>query len=299
MKKSLFTLALVASLVACGKNSESVQAPAENGDKAISFGYTGTKAVNELDLDGLKTSGFKVLGLNDATALINNELASYDTEKNVFKTSAIHYFPSTGTVDFFAVAPATTDLTQGTKNASFVQSAALAGTEDIITSSALDQTGGEDGKVALNFKHILSRIKVLAKSGNANLAFTIESVRIVYNDRGTYTFASGDEHWTFTDSTAFSVPSVPMAITTAASTLLDDRSIIPAAGNDFSVEITWKAKDGDNVIAQATTKRGFTVEPGKKNTITCVLMKDESLKDIQFSVTVENWEEGLNGEYGF
>lgn len=299
MKKSLFTLALVASLVACSKNSESVQAPIENGGKVISFGYTGTKAVNELDLDSLKTSGFKVLGLNDATALINNELASYDTEKNVFKTSAIHYFPSTGTVDFFAVAPAT-NLTPGTKNASFAQSAALAGTEDIIASYALNQTGGEDGKVALNFKHILSRIKVLAKcEDDVNLAFTIDSVRIVYNDKGTYTFVSDVEHWTSTDSTEFSVPSVPMAITTEASTLLDDRSIIPAAGNDFSVEITWKAKDGDNVIAQETTKKGFTVEPGKKNTITCVLMKDQSLKKIQFVVTVENWEEGLDEEFAF
>lgn len=298
MKKSLFTLALVASLVACGKNSESVQAPIENGRKAISFGYAETKAFTELNLDGLKTSGFNVLGLNGSTVLINNETAAYTPASDAFKTSTIHYFPSTGTVDFFAVAPAT-DLTPGTKNASFAQSTALAGTEDIIASYALDQTGDENGKVSLNFKHILSRIKVLAKCEDTNLVFSIESVKIVGNDKGTYTFASDDEHWTSTDSTEFSVPSVPMAITTEASTLLDDRSVIPAEGKDFSVEITWKAKDGDNVIAQETTKKGFNVAPGKKNTITCVLMKDQSLKEIQFVVTVEDWEEGLDEEFAF
>lgn len=168
MKKNvLFLAAGLLALCACSKDEVTDM---DNGG-AVKFRPTvGTMTRGTLVTTANITS-FKV------TSYLTGSSANYFTDLQVNKsgtawnTASTHYWPGTGTLNFFAYSPtdvATVAISPtGRSINAFTPETSVAAQKDVVVAfNTGTKTANESAGVALNFKHILSQIEIQAKSGN-------------------------------------------------------------------------------------------------------------------------------------
>ena len=121
------------------------------------------------------------------------------------------YWPKSGYVNFWAWSPATSDYIEwggtGVPNFTYTVQDAVASQEDLVVALATDKQKGLDGKVSLNFSHLLSKIGFSAKLAEDYSPATVKvtEMKVTYKESavknaGVYTYEAG---WADTDPVSY------------------------------------------------------------------------------------------------
>lgn len=227
MKKVIFgtALASMALLSACSADSELANV-GTTANNAIGFHVVGNKAetraniinsTTDLENTDFNVVAFKNNGGTDGEVfmgdkehenglkgvIINHKNGKWDYAD----ASDLHYWPKEGSLNFYAVSPATIpeDLTlyhwtieKATKTITyscFDEYNRTDGKEnpDVMYAIATNQTQSiQAGKVNLNFQHILSQVVFKAKTVNSDMEVDIKEIKIKnFRVGGTFTIPTG------------------------------------------------------------------------------------------------------------
>lgn len=213
MKKVIFgtALASMALLSACSSDNELANA-GTTANNAIGFHVVGNKAETRANIinttEDLKKTDFNVfayknnngadgeifMGDNGLDHGLNGVTIKYQNEKWDYANPAdLHYWPKDGSLNFYAVSPAT--ITEGVTTYSWdIQKETKTikyfcfdeynrtdgkGNPDVMYAIKKDQTQStQAGKVNLIFKHILSQVVFQAKTVNSDMEVYIKEIKI-------------------------------------------------------------------------------------------------------------------------
>lgn len=212
MKKNLFFLAVAAVAFAACSNDETVAVNESQGE-AISFIPVVNNMTRAADINAtaLQSSGFWVTAIHSvgSTTYINDQAFTWDGTSSTYVSTPKYYWPTEGTLDFFAYAPTAVSNAQLTKTnyTTFVVTPSTtiseqidfvyANTDSKSKTGAYTPTGstastfGHAG-VPLNFRHTGAKIVVKVKnSADNNLKFEITGWKLVNVD-GSATFTYSD-----------------------------------------------------------------------------------------------------------
>ena len=248
-----------------------------------------TRAV-VMDSESLKTTGFGIMGYvhtgtpNYATPNFMNGPVTWDGSNSQWSYNPTKYWPNDPSqrLDFLAYAPYENDnhieITDGYKLTFKVDDNA-ANQVDLIVATAKDQTrSSNNGAVALNFRHPLSRLQFEAKAA-AGYDYEITFTSATLSGAPTEgTFNPWTEAWTRTSGTGFYTVSSSadyLLLIPGATTGITATIYYTLSGNNQSQEITLS-----NVLA--------TMEAGKSYKISLIGAKDDIIFDV---AAVENWNE--------
>lgn len=213
MKKVIFgtALASMALLSACSSDNElaNVETTANN---AIGFHVVGNKAETRANIinttEDLKKTDFNVfayknnngadgeifMGDNGLDHGLNGVTIKYQNEKWDYANPAdLHYWPKDGSLNFYAVSPATItegvttyswDIQKATKTITYIcfdeyNRTDGKGNPDVMYAIKKDQIQStQAGKVNLIFQHILSQVVFQAKTVNSDMEVYIKEIKI-------------------------------------------------------------------------------------------------------------------------
>ena len=292
MKKNIFRYTLLAMMttafVSCSKDSITDI----NKGNAIGFRVATTRA-SELTLSGL--SEFNVTALNaDTQAPYFTDLEFTPADGNRFEAATNYYWPQYN-LDFYAYAPTTLNVTAPFE-LEYTPNAVIKSQEDIVAAYALgSKADNENNGVAINFKHLLTRIDINASNINDGYEYKVLGAKIAnVASSGTVTYqkaqtiGSGEEaitlpaHWKWEAGitpTSYEVPQYTECIdlTDEPKSLMSDQGsamLIPqdfialsannAEGTYIGLLVNIKTKDTGVAIypTDDTDEEAITVKDG-------------------------------------
>lgn len=262
MKKNLFILAAAALALASCSSDETVESAALSKSNEINFRplVAGSTRATDIEATTLQTSGFTVfstVGSNFSTIYFDETKFTYDN--GTYTSSTKYYWPSSGTLDFYAYAynGTTGQVTHTAQTKAFTVTPAATAADQTDLVFANTNGKSKDGSyntstygaagVPLNFRHAESKVTVQLKNSSTALKVTVKDVAIGYlNTTGTYTYSgsttNGDtdhsgEYLKFEDWTAKSgtgsytqtATTTEYISTTAATPLPESFILIPQA----------------------------------------------------------------------
>lgn len=270
--RSLTAAVLTAGLalaVSCSDRQTSVNGGLPGDEpREIGFRSAGEKTRAQ-ETDGATIADFRVSAVWARDIANNDYEPAYMNEVKVERSSGswtydpVRYWPSAGTVGFFAYSPAAS----GGVTSFAVTGAAWDGAEigytattdhrmqeDFLVASALGQTSSP---VLMNFRHALSQVEFRARSGAPGVSFRIRGIELLNLDRqGTLSgavAAPGDTEltWTWSDNTAASekIETYPVYMPSAFTVTHPGDS---AAAPDF-VSVTDASVGNLMILPQAVT----------------------------------------------
>lgn len=223
MKKVIFgtALASMALLSACSSDNELANV-GTTANNAIGFHVVGNKAETRANIinttEDLKKTDFNVfayknnngadgeifMGDNGLDHGLNGVTIKYQNEKWDYANPAdLHYWPKDGSLNFYAVSPATItegvttyswDIQKETKTITYICFDEYNRTDgkanpDVMYAIAKNQTQStKAGMVNLNFQHILSQVVFQAKTVNSDMEVDIKDIKIKnFRVGGTFT----------------------------------------------------------------------------------------------------------------
>ncbi len=192
MKKIFIVFAAAAALamISCSKDEtrsvnlgDGITFRPAMGTRAVETTIGNLESFNVTALTGTGESYF-----TDATFTKNSSTGTYTT-------NPVYYWPSTGSLSFYAYAPSTLSgvtINQTTKSVTITPDTAIADQIDFITANATGNKADNEGSgVALVFGHRLSQIQVKALNSNTAYVFKVKGVKIgSVESTGTFDFAS-------------------------------------------------------------------------------------------------------------
>lgn len=194
MKKRITFFAFAVALAFCYScsNDETV-AMNQNDSNAISFTplVTGVTRAQTINATELQTQGFNVTAIinGGSTAYFTAEDFSWNSTSSAYTSATKHYWPSEGSLDFYAYSPISATYV-GTgkqivktdyKTFDVTPSATPSEQVDFVYANTNAKTKGTDGKVTtLNFRHAESNIVIQLKNTATDLKFTVKDVAIGY-----------------------------------------------------------------------------------------------------------------------
>lgn len=290
-KTTLALAAIMIVLASCSKNeaptSEAAQ-KMELSDKPIAFGVeefaeaSSTRAFTETTASTMQTNGFKVAGIwSSGSATLFNADATYSSTAKTYSTATKYYFPTTGTVSFYAVTPKTQaiSITSGAASLSYTHDS------DIDLMAAKSETvSPTSSAVALTFDHLLTQVKFTATGGDGNVSYKVKSLSLKAPASATYAYASG----TLTAGTAMTSGQAIISSTKTLSGKTDmgfTGTFIPGSA---TVACEWECYVNSTLVGSYSKTATVTLTQGKKNTINLTLPNADG-KPISFSVTVNAW----------
>ena len=210
MNKQIFILAMAAfGFVAC--SSDETVAVNQNDSDAITFRpiVNGTTRAADIDAGsgtyGLQTLGFTVFANVGSSETNYFPETAFTYSDGTYTSGTKYYWPSSGTLDFFAYqysqsAYNTVTHTALTKAFTVTPSATAANQTDLVVACTTGKSKASNSAgVTLNFRHAESKITVQLKNTSTTLKVTVKDVAIGYlNTTGTYTY-SGSTTNTDTD----------------------------------------------------------------------------------------------------
>lgn len=212
MKKVIFgtALASMALLSACSSDNELANV-GTTANNAIGFHVVGNKAetrATPITPSNIKTTDFNVfayknnngadgeifMGDNGLDHGLNGVTIKYANDKWDYANPAdLHYWPKDGSLNFYAVSPATItegvttyswDIQKATKTITYIcfdeyNRTDGKGNPDVMYAIKKDQTQStQAGKVNLIFQHILSQVVFQAKTVNSDMEVYIKEIKI-------------------------------------------------------------------------------------------------------------------------
>lgn len=318
-------MALVAVLASCSK-SNVVEVPYEN--MPISFtSYNGktptVKSSSFVGNDSIAKYGFQVYGYLHQTAEqapvytagteYMNKVVNGTKENETWKWTyeGVSYWPGTMYLDFVAYGlNASTIVTADNTNSNILNvnvPAEVSAQKDLLVAVPQknvqynDAEGGNNGVVALNFKHLLSRVSFALVTKDANpVNVTIEDITLTgnFNTQGTIDLTQVDEN---------NVPSIVATAPTAATTysflgtdgtFTSTGDVEAKGGSDiFNNSMLWtlntketESKNDDEYVAVAETTEGYAdltaaATANKENRFMMIMPTEGTTHGAELNVT--------------
>ena len=274
------------SLASCSK--EESDKASQPGVSPIVFGVEDnfplvTKAVTEATASLVQTNGFKVAGITASGSTMFNADASYNSTKSYYETSQKYYWPSTGTMSFYAVYPKSQAITV-TSGAATVGYTSDGNTDLLAAKATGVAKPATPSSQSLTFDHILSQFILNAKGDTDGLTYRVSSVSLSAPGTGTYTYST--DAWTRGANADKSCFSGTKDISgTTPSSVGESMTLVPG---DVAVTIKYKVMDGGIELGDYTKTQTISLTKGKKCTVNATLPFDGAAP-ITFTVTVNAW----------
>lgn len=327
MKKTILLLAVATlSLTSCTEeifNEDSKTDSNQIGFQTIIGKNQSTKAT-ELDLNGLKTSGFVVnaYSTNNSNTNVDGDTYYYNFAENLRVTwendmwnyAGNLYWPSGSSLTFFAVGG--DDVTNWTAERpsfpSFDYTISTNPEEQKDLVSSIHANRGLGGEAELDFKHILTQINFEIKGQDADFNYNVKKIEIIrVNGMGKYTYNSGKGSWTpinsGTEYTYFSNNTTPKVATgTNFTTFATGTNALMLLPQNFEGPYMQNQDPRILVTYNVTNSQGQIIENEKVanapipwesewkigTKINYKLTLPTSASRISFSAEVSNWETG-------
>lgn len=302
MKKILLGALVVAAMASCSKN-EVIDTPQSNLPK-IEFAKAqlGNSIISKADITSATISQIGVFAFDGTTPFdpydgITNELLSKTGEN--WALANTHYYPATGTVNFWAYAAHTTSTASEGITAvptctdaagpSIAMTIPVTATKidatdalvDAVVSAKITAQDKNSSAIAFQFAHILSKVVVTSKyktDYNTDFTAKLTSVKIAAKNSGTY--VSNPAAWTPGADAAVDYVFVGSAkdVSTIVATL-GEVNIIPQS--DVVLSVAYDVYKGDIKVNTHTGTKTFTPTAG--NSYTFNLLIDPSAAEITFT----------------
>lgn len=336
MKKLFILAAAIIALASCSKNEEP-QAIVQTNEICFAPGATQTRAavtavgnVKALQDNGFAVFGFqgddqifentKVVYNSSAITSLNLKEGSFDANLWAPEEAANVRYWAVADYKFSGVYPATNngykmDKEGNQEITSFVND----GTVDLLVSNVktVNNTATSKSAVALQFEHMLSRVKFTFKNGfSGNEVIEIRDV-VIYNvgKTASATIADGATKpvptWEITDKEDISFGTMDSQteakrFNKAGNDTTCYKYIIPGEAEytmGFTLVVYSEGVQVATKTYSATTNNAITVKPndafaaGKGYNFTATISPDEAgdIFPIQFSVDVTDWEDDEEG----
>lgn len=267
MKNSLMMMAAGAAVLfaSCSANDDVVENIQTSSSNAIAFNAVNNNAQSTRaslinSTDELKQNNFKVYSYtnSDDTFMDGLTIKWQDNKEWDYENGNTYYWPATGSLDFYAVAPSSYTAASSktiTYNVSDEYgSESAAANVDVLFANAKGQTRTTNGgQVKLTFNHILSQVVFKAKTENSTMTATIGSIKI-HNaaTSNTYNFASGWGTATRKNNT-LSVPVKTANVTSEVSSVTAENSTEYPMLMLPQTSTAWSVSGNTKSIAQANS----------------------------------------------
>lgn len=304
MKKYLFMTVLAAGfLTSCSEDETFMQSTVDH--HAIAFA---TKPVNGTlqTRSGVTINSidkFTVSSINaDNTPYFNNEEYVYNAGEGVFKSQTPHYWPTTGTLSFYAIS----NVGSFTADANNIPTYAYqnwAAEKDLVAATV--KAGEKTIPYPLNFRHLTSQIYVSAEAEDKTeeLTYKLVSVKMTTPSTGTYYFAEetgGVGTWSIDNSKTSEYSfdeALPRSFRQNGMIELSSTywNILPVTDGSIHFSIEYQVFQNDRIIADITgsqAKECIIQNPGliagKRYMYNFMLARSTS-DEITFTTTINDW----------
>ena len=304
MKKILLMTALaVGFLTSCSEDEEIFQSPVDNNAIAFATKQASTQIQTRAGVTATSLDKFTVSAVNDDnTPFFSSEEFQYDGA--VFKSQTPHYWPTTGTLSFYAISDAGS-RTVDASNVPMYTYNNWGAEKDLVAATV--RAGEKEIPYPLKFQHLTSQIYVSAEAENKveELTYKLVSVKMTTPSTGTYSFADatgGVGSWVIdnTHTSEYSYDAaLPRSFRQNGQIELSSLywNILPVTDGDLTFRIEYQVLQNNKVICDHTGSnyRECIVEnpalvPGKMYRYNFFLPR--STKDeITFSSTIIEWED--------
>jgi len=307
--KRLLILAVSASmaLTGCTKN-EAVSV--NSGADEIGFKSYSGREITKGETSLGEGDSFNVAAYYDdgsaETVYFESQLYEYSTSSSCFVSDPIHYWPSSGTLDFYAVSPASITAD---KTVAFTAD----GSTDFSAVCLTDQSKAVDASPTLNFGHKLTKVAVKAVGADtqANLKYVVSSVTITAASQATYTMSTNSWGTSNTSKTYTILNTATDIIGSSPVTLGDTKYLLPKQGSaDYSVtaSISYKVYQKDATAGGGSYRCTYVVNNASVDLTASVtaawginksviysltLPANDTEGKITFTATVTDWNSGF------
>ena len=312
MKKILFLSALALGfMTSCSNDDDMLTNGAASSIDANSIVFsTGDKSV--ATRAGVTITSLNKFTVDAVTADKKSYFSSVDFTfngaKSVFESATPYYWPTDGTLSFFAIS----DPGTKTVNADAVPSCTYndwAAEKDLVATSAI--AGQKMAPFHLGFYHATSQIRVTAEAADKSQALTYKlvSVRMSTPATGTLAFSNvnGEKAtWSIVNNkmkTYAYDSALPISFTNTgkANPSTVYWNILPVKDGTITFEIEYQVIQNGRVIADFTGEdkkvcevKNPNLEMGKKYNYNFKLPVDASSTIITFTTSVYSWQNGTD-----
>lgn len=312
MKKILFLSALALGfMTSCSNDDDMLTNGAASSIDANSIVFsTGDKSV--ATRAGVTITSLNKFTVDAVTADKKSYFSSVDFTfngaKSVFESATPYYWPTDGTLSFFAISDPGTKTVNADAVPSFTYND-WAAEKDLVATSAI--AGQKMAPFHLGFYHATSQIRVTAEAADKSQALTYKlvSVRMTTPSTGTLAFSNlnGERAtWSIVNNKTktYSYDSaLPISFTNTgkANPSTVYWNILPVKDGTITFEIEYQVIQNGRVIADFTGEdkkvcevKNPNLEMGKKYNYNFKLPVDASSTIITFTTSVYSWQNGID-----
>jgi hypothetical protein len=297
----LMTALAARMLTSCSEDDLGNRSLADSN--TIAFATTQAKALTRAAETITSVDKFTVSAVNpDKTSFFSNEKFVYDESYGVFKSSTAHFWPSDGSLSFYAInEPGSHSV--GDDNSPRSTYNRWDADKDLVAATVVG--GTKQIPYPLTFKHLTSQIYVSAEPEDKvqDLNYKLVSVKLIAPSKGTYSFATatgGVGSWeidSITTSEYSYNEALPMTFNKNGQVELSSIywNILPSKDQTVQFKVEYQVLQSGKVISDNTGVNAKTCviespnfEAGKRyvyNFILGVSTNDE----ITFSVKMSDW----------
>ena len=312
MKKILFLSALALGfMTSCSNDDDMLTNGAASSIDANSIVFsTGDKSVTTRA--GVTITSLNKFTVDAVTADKKSYFSSVDFTfngaKSVFESATPYYWPTDGTLSFFAISDPGTKTVNADAVPSFTYND-WAAEKDLVATSAI--AGQKMAPFHLGFYHATSQIRVTAEAADKSQALTYKlvSVRMTTPATGTLAFSNvnGEKAtWSIVNNkmkTYAYDSALPISFTNTgkANPSTVYWNILPVKDGTITFEIEYQVIQNGRVIADFTGEdkkvcevKNPNLEMGKKYNYNFKLPVDASSTIITFTTSVYSWQNGTD-----
>ena len=312
MKKILFLSALALGfMTSCSNDDDMLTNGAASSIDANSIVFsTGDKSVTTRA--GVTITSLNKFTVDAVTADKKSYFSSVDFTfngaKSVFESATPYYWPTDGTLSFFAISDPGTKTVNADAVPSFTYND-WAAEKDLVATSAI--AGQKMAPFHLGFYHATSQIRVTAEAADKSQALTYKlvSVRMTTPATGTLAFSNvnGEKAtWSIVNNkmkTYAYDSALPISFTNTgkANPSTVYWNILPVKDGPITFEIEYQVIQNGRVIADFTGEdkkvcevKNPNLEMGKKYNYNFKLPVDASSTIITFTTSVYSWQNGTD-----
>lgn len=304
MKKIFLMTALAAGILSsCSEDDMFMQSTVDSNTIAFATKQVNGNLQTRSAVSINSIDKFTVSAVNaDNTPYFNNEEYVYNVGEGVFKSQTPHYWPTTGTLSFYAISNVGA-YTADANNIPTYLYQNWAAEKDLVAATV--KAGEKTIPYPLNFRHLTSQIYVSAEAEDKTeeLTYKVVSVKMKAPSTGTYYFADatgGVGTW-YIDNSKTSEYSfdeaLPRSFRQHGQIELSSTywNILPVSDGTIHFTIEYQVYQNDRIIADLTgvkAKECVIQTPGliagKRYMYNFILTRSTS-DEITFTTTINDW----------
>ena len=311
MKKLFLLTALGAGiLTSCSEDDFGTQSVVDNN--TIAFATSKAKVATRSAETITSINKFTVSAVNDDnSSFFSNEEFTYNSGSGVFKSQTPHYWPTTGTLGFYAISNIGSHAVDANNVPTYTYTN-WAAEKDLVAATV--KAGEKEIPYPLNFRHVTSQIYVSAEAENKTeqLTYKLVAVRMTAPSTGTYSFANatgGVGTWSIDNSKTSEysyADALPMSFKQNGQIELSSCywNILPVTDGELSFQIEYQVLQNGKVVTDHTGSRYKECSvknpgllAGKMYRYNFILPRSTN-DEVTFTMTMNNWEDGASSNLG-